>query len=315
MNPNDLKNINTVHTDFRSDVIAAGLAEEGFDLDSLLVLRREAATGESGKEIAGVEFREDADGKEMLVIKTSRRGIYDNLPEGLFHSFHTHSSRKAGMGAVVEEMRKNSRTEFYVRLFFSLFEAETERSRICIQLAGLRYDKPERFRSFADTLLPFWPVIRLMDIRTACIFSRMIPFIPSIRNSFQGTAEALSLITGQPVRIRLKRTYRQPRVKPARLGEAVTGINAVLNGKYCSAMPDAFIHIALRGEKYVREYLPGAAGRIIVEKLSEIFIPAKTQFEVCVTSPGDSARLGDREHPCFLGVNTVLKSKCRESKK
>lgn len=310
----DMENVNRIHTDFRSDVIAAGLAEHGFDMDKIFVLRRQGDFRDMGKEIKTVDYKQDYEegGGHILSIKTNLRGIYDKLPEGLFHSSETGKAKSKE--SVIEGMRKQQEEEFFVRRFFSLFETEVERTRIDIQLIEMRYDRPERHRSLVDTMLPFWPVIKQMDLRTAVLFIRTIPYITKIRDSFGNIAEALSIIMGYDIRIELENRAKKPEVEYPKLNEVRLGVNSVLKGVMYDTDPDAVVYVEPAGHD-IKDMLPGGGKRMIAEALMDIFMPADTDYEIVVRTVPENhtCRMGDRNTPCYLGINAKLRSNVNES--
>lgn len=310
----DMDNVNRIYTDFRSDVVAAGLVEHGFDIDKILILRRQGDPQDKGKEIKSIEYKKDyeREGENVLTIKTSRRGIYDSLPEGLFHS--TAAGKTKSKESIIAGMRRQQEEEFFVRRFFSLFETEAERTRIDIQLIELYYDRPGEHRTFVDTMLPFWPIIKLMEPQTAILFMRMVPYIPEIRNSFGNIAEALSIITGHSVNIELEYRPKKTEIELPRLGHMRLGINSILKGSVYETIPDAVVFIEPQKDK-IDELLPGNRKRQIVENILKIFMPANISFEIIIKPEAEkySCRLGDRKNPCYLGVNAKFRQKENES--
>lgn len=310
----DMEKVNRIHTDFRSDVIAAELAEHGFDVDKIFILRRQGDFLDMGKEIKAVEYKLDYEsrGTNILSIKTNLRGIYDNLPEGLFHS--SINSKARSKEAIIEDMRKQKEQEFFVRRFFSLFETEVDRTRIDIQLIEMRYDRPEKHRSLVDTMLPFWPVIKLMDLRTAVLFIRTIPYITQIRDSFGKIAEALSIIMGYNIRIELENHAKKPDIKYPKLNNIRLGINSVLKGIMYDTDPDAVVYIEPAGND-IKDMLPKGNKRRITEALMDIFMPADTDYKIVVRAEqtNHTSRMGDRKAPCYLGINAKLRSNDNES--
>ena len=304
----DIVNINQLYTDFRSDVIAAGLVEQGFDIDRILMLRKSTDANGTGKEIESMEIRPDFEtGEDTLRISTNRRGIYDKIPESLFHP-PSFSPKNTGKESILEEIRRHREEEFFIRRFFSLFEAETERARIEIQLTELRYDKPENHRTFVDTMLPYWPVIRLMDLRTAILFVRTVPYIVKLRNSYRWSADAMTAILGQQVSIKLRSSSRvRPKIRFPRLGNMKLGVNFVLRGDFIDTDPTAEICV-YPSVSMIKDFLPKSIGYRIVEALADLLLPTLSNREIIILGKEDekTSRLRDANTPCYLGINFRL---------
>lgn len=299
--------VNGLYTDFRSDVIAAGVVENGFDIDKVLILRGDARSHRAGKEVESVELKPDheRDAENVLIIKTNRYGIYDNLPEGIFHCVD--GLNRNSKEAIIENIRKQNEQEFFIRRFFSLFEAEVERSRTDIRLVELRYDRTGKHRNFVDTMLPFWPAIRIMDTQTAVLFTRTVPYISDIRNSYRQIAQAIGTIMGFEVRIKMKTKECENVIKYPRLNAMRLGKNFILKGKYLETI--AVVEIEPDRESLCR-MIPGGDKRTIAEMLLEIFMPQNVHREIRITPREEdyTSRIGDKSLPFILGVNARLKS-------
>jgi hypothetical protein len=305
---NDKINVNSLYTDFRSDVVAAGMVDNGFDADRIIMLRRNGKTRATDKDVAGIDYIPDADGKGEggIQIRTGRSGMYDHLPEALFHS-------GPGLGnynqdSILEALRRQHGEEALARKFFSLYEAEIDHHRISINLTELEYDSPGKHRTFVDTLSRFWPVLRLMDYRTAILFCRTLPHIHRIRNSYTQIASAISLITGYSAKIKLRRKEITLPVKNPRLGSMKLGNTSTL----CGRLTEDYAVVEVEAPvETTRNLLPGTSGRFIFDSLLEEMMPVCMPYETVLRQRPEVSvsRLGDRTHPCLLGVNAKLKKK------
>jgi hypothetical protein len=313
-NQEDGKRVNGLYTDFRGDVIAAGMVDNGIDEDRLVIFRQNGDASMTDKDIDIIDRLPDMNGKEedSIMIRTNRPGIYDRLPEALFHS-------GAGPGncnrdSILETFRRQHREEAFARKFFSLYETEIDRSRIDLSLAELGYDRPGKYRASANTLGRLWPVIRLMDSRTAILFCRTLPHFYRIRNRYAQIAAAMSLITGFSVSIRLHRKKTALPVKNLSLGNMKLGSTSTLRGHQTENY--AAVRINASSEEAIRNLLPGASGRLIIDTLLEMLMSVDIPYETILRQQSEVSvsRLGDRMHPCLPGVNAKLKKKEKEKK-
>src|SRR5947209_17161297 len=87
--------INEIETDFRAEVIGAEMIENGSPADRVLVVPLGALNRPQSKDIEGVEQEiSEYDNKEFILIKNNREGLYDKLPEGLFHTAISYAPNK-----------------------------------------------------------------------------------------------------------------------------------------------------------------------------------------------------------------------------
>jgi hypothetical protein len=301
--------VNNLSTDFRSDVIAAGFVDSGVDIETIDIRRRDSAVRDTDKEISSINHLEhdyEGNGGPVLRIRTNRRGIYDNLPEGVFHNLSgLHEQSK---DAIVGTFKHQSREEVNVRRFFSLYETEIERSRVDIQSIELQYDRPDRHRTMVDTMARLWPEINRMDTLTAMLFLRTVPYIADIRGNYSRTAQALSTITGYGVTIANRTRIQTPKARYTRLNSMKLGVNSVLRG----AIPIRFAEVSFTPPRNdLSTVLPGRERHEVLRALLDAFMPNDIDYEIVIRPhPEDyTARIGDKSLPCILGVNAKLNNK------
>ena len=143
--PKEIKGLlppNTMDTDFKAELYGALLSEAGFDTAQIMMVRDGNNLSNVSKDIRSVKYRNHVGIAEgtYIELKTNRRGIYDSLPEGLFHEA-LFPGKVKDLGLILEEMQQHSNEEFFIRRFFSLLESEVDREGIQAQLLELRYDK------------------------------------------------------------------------------------------------------------------------------------------------------------------------------
>ena len=84
-----------LNKDFKAEVTAAEVAELGTPADHILILPSGAMKRPHQKDITSIEEElSEHNNKEYIIVKTPREGIYDMLPEGLFHSPLSHKAAK-----------------------------------------------------------------------------------------------------------------------------------------------------------------------------------------------------------------------------
>lgn len=143
--PKEIKGLlppNTMDTDFKAELYGALLAEAGFDTAQIMMVRDGNNLSNVSKDIRSVKHRNHVGIAEgaYIELKTNRRGIYDSLPEGLFHEA-LFPGKVKDLELILEEMQQHRNEEFFIRRFFSLLESEVDREGIQAQLLELRYDK------------------------------------------------------------------------------------------------------------------------------------------------------------------------------
>lgn len=291
--------------DWRSDLVATLLAERQGDADYILINRLGDSQRGVAKDIEDISVTMLGEGT-YLSINVNKAGLYDSLPEGIFHTSVYPDKNKE---QVLEEIRLHRSEEEYIRKFFQLFETEIDHNLIEIQARGLHYEKETAYRNFVDTFATFWPTLKDTPIDSANVFVKMIPQFHRLRMDVEDVAQALSLILEVPIGI--QRAELDKRVSsPTQLNQVRLEDKAILQGGFHDGNPDYLLTIGDIQAHQVKDFLPGGKKRQILEFLIEILIQAdaETKIEIKVVKEESKALFCCQEapYPCYLGINAYL---------
>lgn len=303
---------NTIDTDFKADLFAAMLVEAGVDPEQIRMVRKGSSGNNIMKDIESIELKSIFTVAESsyVEIKTNRRGIYDSLPEGLFHA-SIYPNKVKDKEKILEEIKQHREEEFFIRSFFGLFEDEADHEAIEIQLIELKYDKKNKYRDYIDLFSFYWPVISLMPIRNALLLIKIIPHIHCIRNNFADVCGALSLILDVPISMELKRQRRNIKGrKPNRIGEMRLGVNSSSVGKFHHPESDISIHIGDIPVSRAQSFMQGNPDHKILTALTELFLGADKEYDVKISVVPSERKAylksSDSTEKCYLGINSYL---------
>jgi hypothetical protein len=191
---------------------------ETYDQDSFLYLKAEALCAEllsNGLSFNKVvyqplgafkkSYRPDIDiapesqlENESVGIVVNRDGLYDKLPEGLFHQTRG-SGRTAGISEMVGEFRRFREEEKNARKFFQPLEQEFFRYGSFVEqqernlLLGMLGGK------LNTTLQEFWGLESGLPAAAASVLVRILPWAARIKGDLELTARALGLMLGMQV--------------------------------------------------------------------------------------------------------------------
>ena len=306
------EHVNSTDTDFRAEVIAAELVENGFDLDRLFIVHKGAARRGVSKDIAGVHLDRlsDLDLKDYLHLSVNRDGLYDILPEGVFHQ-PLYRKEERNKDKVIEEMRVHRIQEAYARKFFQPFEAEINRSLILAQLYENRFDKPYFYRDFVGIFRSYWPIINRLDIHKAVLFINMASMLRTLRADFDKVAKYMGLILDTQITVSKQLIVKEiGKDKKSRLGNCKLGVDFVLGKKFMDGQEDIIITLGPMPSKQMERFLPGRQSKLVLDALCEVLMPAYAEINIRykIEHKQSGFRLSSGNHKAYLGVNTVLGS-------
>lgn len=271
--------VNNLNTDFRVEVIAAEILGQSGDLGNIIIRRKQSVERPHTKDIQRISNDYSSYDMSLLwLMETSREGLYETMPENLFHEptlGHIHSSETEILGRI----RRQREEEIQARSFFSPFEQEL--SYLNVSMYAL---EKEICRTSSDDIIHIfarsWPFLEEIDAYSARVFIHILPFLHRVKGDFRWMEAYISLFTGLPVQI-----AEYPRlVMPAdrcdcyTLGQQVMGEQMLLHGPAYDGETDIEIVIGPVPWDKMKEYLPGSSFNRILDELYQHFIPFSKNY-------------------------------------
>jgi len=191
--------INQLPFDLKAEMLVAVMAEQRVDLREILAAFDGQLKRVWSRDIARSTFDHLETGDNMLFLHLNRDGIYDVLPEALFHGNYGNEDQSA------EEMAKDSMKlraeEKEARLFFQPFENE-----IFLQRVQLAIMENELFKNinaeFLTAMIPyFWRIDQDLPENYVIRLKKLLPLVNRITGDFNLTAQCLEYILKEKVKI------------------------------------------------------------------------------------------------------------------
>lgn len=308
---NTRKRANDLFTDIKAEVFAAYLIEQGFPADYIAILRKGHAKRGWDKDIEGLSIDySQSDLKDYLNVRVNRAGIYDILPEGLFHSAARNKRLNKDKEEIIDEIKMNRREEFFARRFFHFFENELDLTAVKVFLDEAKYDKRLSNPNFINVFVSSWPVLKLLERRQAIFFLHTIAFLEKIRNNYNEIAEAMAYILDVSIHIAQVKTQHEDVGNETHsvLGSHKMGVDWVLGRSFDDGLFDLKVSLGPLSGEEMRNFLPGSSGSIVLDYLCKLFLPANLFIikEYIIEKKDAVFRLSKEEHSSYLGINTFL---------
>lgn len=266
--------VNRIDTDYRAEVIAAILLEEANrPLDHLLLNRTPSIARPHTKDIASIRQEPGYDGIKKWILESHREGLYEMLPEHLFHE-PTLGSLQSAEEEILIRIRKQRTEEAKARTFFSPFEQEITYLNILMYVQELRICKTE-----SDDLIHIfeaaWPFLRTIEPSAARMFIHILPFLHQVKGNFHWAEHYISLFASVPVTIRECAGMLPPLADDSAytLGNQALGDTMLLYGPASTGELDLEICIGPVPAAQIERYLPGAPFNAVLEALYRHLIP------------------------------------------
>lgn len=238
-----------------------------------------------------------------LNLNLSRNGIYDSLPEGVFHD----SSDPALKGMSHQKKREKQKLEEKeARKFFQPIENEVFNQFVTIE-------KEERalIDRFSDIknnfLLWFWQIDASFPPDFVIKLIKLLPYTHKISGNLDLTALCLEKIIGEKVNISKKmKPYSLYRHK-GDLKDKL-GVDLVLGVEESTILcPEIEVCIGPVSNKNVKNFVAGTSWMKFIATFYEYFIPMEMEVRTKVDSikNEDNFVLNETE-PAIMGLTTAL---------
>jgi len=189
--------INNYPSDIKAEVLMADLIENGFTPSDFIILFNSSFKRRYSSDILKAEKYQVNSFEETLAVSLARDGLYDLLPEGLFHT-SPDSAISSGKG-MASDSKKELKIEEETRKFFLPFENEFFYQRVELELKERFVLQNLNENNLNDFFLDFWRIDRSLNRELIIKLSMMLPFVREIAGDFEMTASCLGAILNEKV--------------------------------------------------------------------------------------------------------------------
>jgi len=293
--------------DYRAEFCAANLIEEQTKADEIII----APVGQFKRgyhhDVLHVESREAATGKKNTYFEICRDGLYDYLPEALFHEPHVIETRK-NFRKSVENAKRKEQEELEARKFFLALEREFYRQRALLELEERHSLKFFYEPDLNDIFQEFWGGISGSLNAKQVSLLYLLPLSYRFGGRLDFVSKCFTVVLGVEVSIsRGDPTTHASEYSPI-LDGITLGVDFVLGGLVNDAVPAIELVVGPLSREPLKKFLPGAEGLALLKKLCDFFLPADLDLKMSftVSEELDEFTLSDEELTGRLGYTSSL---------
>lgn len=243
------------------------------------------------------------------VVELNRPGLYDLLPEGLFHQVQR-TRPFIGAGDAVEEVRHNNAVEEAARAFFLPLDHELLHTRLQVELNERRLTAELLKDRTGKGVTGFWDPPKVFSGKELGRLLMLLPQCHRITGDTEAMAHAIGEVLGLPVRV--SHHYAQLHDAPQHGAPAMDGmhlgVDTVLHGRMATVERLLRVTIGPLDPAVADTFGPGQPGAVKLHKLMEYLAAGDQLWEMDIEvrpSPAGS-RLEGEGVSCRLGVSTIL---------
>ena len=308
--------INSLLYDLRAEYLIAGMLTNGISLKDIVVSFDGILKRKWSADISYAEVEKYENGEEALNIHLNRTGIYDVLPEALFHEFF--DNRNATGEDMAKESMKLKAVEKDARLFFRPFENE-----IFLHSVFIALNESKEFKSLHSGLLnglisDFWETENIPSEYVVKL-CKYLPLAHKIVGDYELTAQCLESILDESVNIRLSREEdikedikddQYPDSVNMALGNVKLGYDMIPGRRVTGFIGKLIVIIGPVMHTDIADFFDEGRAGLFLKSFYSYFIPVELDVETKIVTE-DSRRnfnlgMGEEKENSYLGYNTVL---------
>lgn len=285
----------SVYENLKAEVLVSEVQENSKEEIDFLINNKSTFSRSYRRDVIDVEkFEEDT-----LLLNLSRNGIYDSLPEGLFHS-QREVNRQSSYTA---KRKKYKDEEKEARAFFSPIENEFFHQRLKIEKN--ERDLLENFYSLNDDLLiDFWKINKSIPKAYILKLVKLLPYSYKVSGNLELTRLSLKKILNVEVQFSKK---MESKVFQEKGEKKQLGLDFVTQSKNSSVFqPFLEVLIGPIKEEEIEEYIKKDGILKFINVFYDYFIPL--ELDVVTKFLVDKKRgfvLSEEQSPT-MGISTII---------
>lgn len=190
--------LNEIYVDYKSTTILAELvSNEAVDINDLLVKRMSAEQRYVRSDVNVVEYFEDELGDESIIVEVNREGLYDMLPETLFHQ-KLISDRNEDAQTKFKRHRKE---ESDARNFFYPIENEFDKRSLYFELMERQLNNQRAGLQNQDLFDYFFEPNAYLNPSQRLILLYILPLANKIRGQIERIEILLSRLFAKKINV------------------------------------------------------------------------------------------------------------------
>ena len=299
--------LNQLPFDIRVEVVAADLIDQGIDPSKIIFKPTSLFKRRFSKDITEAKVGDNSWGEYELHLNVTRDGIYDTLPQGIFHQPKSRSNfrKKADMLANVKVTREE---ENNARNFFQPMENELLHLRTAVERAERKIFFDLEHSETNDLLIKFWRMDKYRMYPTLPLLVKLMPIIYRLSGNLDYIKICYELILRVPVSISVKHNFNDldTSLTGWKLGGNTLGFETVASSNMMNELPSYDITIGPIAASMIPDYLPEGKMLPYLHLLNSYFLVAGYDVRTVIMPHETECNFDLSRGQSHLGLNTNL---------
>lgn len=297
--------IKALSIDLRAEAILADMIQhQELELEKVLIqnigLRRRPYSKDIDAAIPTDEGNFD------LVLRTNREGIYDALPEALFHKPFQSKNFK-NKEDVLSEIKVHREEERQARKFFTPFENELNQLRVNIEINERKSLDVFNNKSVVSIFYKLWggAVLNLTQEQLSILFI-LLPHIDQIKANPELMSFCYSKLLNDNIQVKVLSINQH--LSTDNQSEDILGSDFTAGTFIESHIRIYSVYVSLSAATTIEEYMPEGIKHKMLNFFNDYFVPYDSDSEIVILNSATEKDTKTLFVPgnSFLGANTYI---------
>ena len=264
-------NTSIIKSSFLAEAIFASLEDAGHQRSHIKTTNKGGFKKGYSNDVEAMVM-ETRNHKTSFELLLNRDGIYDKLPEGLFHQTKG-NSRVNSVQDAVEEHKQFREEEKYARSFFTPLEQALFHYKADAESAERATLYDIQNGKLNEAFYRFWNISPQLPQAQANRMLQLMPYSGMIKGYLSSTATALAYVLNREVSIALSEVNESGSLDAAILSQQTLGVDTVTgNTTSIIAISWACSIAGIPGDELYK-YAENNEIRAVIDRFTELFIP------------------------------------------
>jgi len=307
--------IRNILYDIKAEALIADLLENELESENFITVPKGTFKRRYSRDIDSIKEIKFENGQKVIGFYLNRDGLYDSLPEGLFHEKTDRTLKESGNFS--EESKKLKAEEKAVREFFLPFENEIFFQRVQLELEERKVLSRFSENLFDDIYPEFWNLDKSLDRKYISRMVLLLHFSHRIVGNCSLTEKCLETILEEKVSVRVVRTMDLQNgeidksgssVKSYLLGNSELGVDFVCGENFEHLGKTMEFNIGPLKNTNVVDYLENGTVTNFLKCFYNYFIPVELDVKsnIIVDLMNQNFVLGGTEEGSALGFESAI---------
>jgi len=304
-----LKDFSALAGDYRGETFAAELLQTGLSYDKIYFKTLSVFKRPTSKDIEAIKLDVKDNGEDHILLELNREGLYDMLPEGIFH-FKDIKGKRKDKDAILKNIEREREEERHARKFFGPFENEFFQLRLQLELKKRSLLKPgcaESNREFFETV--FGDASMLTE-HQVLVLLYILPIAHKIRGDIEKITYCIYLLIRYNTNIKRTKSYSVVEFNESMpgMGSAKLGINMVAGKSFRSLELCYDININEIEKENLVSFFPKGSNYSVVQFVFIFLFPGNSNYKIKLHLRNEdrSVFLSSDKNDSYLGFNSYL---------